>query len=116
MLRAPLSTTRELGTQNGASTMCQKGPTAVPGATTGTLRVASQTKQNKTTRSDQGQPTLPGGVGQLGMAHPSDGPASSLRMPGHVHRAMCGGGCQSLGRGGINDGGGAASAFIQWQS
>ena len=35
-----------------------------------------------------------GGVGQLGMAHPSDGPASSLRMFGHVHRAMCGGGCQ----------------------
>ena len=34
----------------------------------------------------------PGGVGQLGMAHPSDGPASSLRMFGHVHRAMCGGG------------------------
>ena len=34
------------------------------------------------------------GVGQLGMAHPSDGPASSLRMFGHVHRAMCGGGCQ----------------------
>ena len=31
-----------------------------------------------------------GGVGQLGMAHPSDGPASSLRMFGHVHRAMCG--------------------------
>ena len=30
-----------------------------------------------------------GGVGQLGMAHPSDGPASSLRMFGHVHRAMC---------------------------
>ena len=28
------------------------------------------------------------------MAHPSDGPASSLRMFGHVHRAMCGGGCQ----------------------
>ena len=24
----------------------------------------------------------------------SDGPASSLRMFGHVHRAMCGGGCQ----------------------
>ena len=35
-----------------------------------------------------------GGVGQLGMAHPSDGPASSLRMFGHVHRAMCSGGCQ----------------------
>ena len=35
-----------------------------------------------------------GGVGQLGMAHRSDGPASSLRMFGHVHRAMCGGGCQ----------------------
>ena len=35
-----------------------------------------------------------GGVGQLGMAHQSDGPASSLRMFGHVHRAMCGGGCQ----------------------
>ena len=34
------------------------------------------------------------GVGQLGMAHRSDGPASSLRMFGHVHRAMCGGGCQ----------------------
>ena len=33
------------------------------------------------------------GVGQLGMAHRSDGPASSLRMFGHVHRAMCGGGC-----------------------
>ena len=28
------------------------------------------------------------------MAHRSDGPASSLRMFGHVHRAMCGGGCQ----------------------
>jgi len=35
-----------------------------------------------------------GGVGQLGMAHRSDGPASSLRMFGHVHWAMCGGGCQ----------------------
>ena len=35
-----------------------------------------------------------GGVGQLGMAHRSDGPASSLRMFGHVHRAMCSGGCQ----------------------
>ena len=35
-----------------------------------------------------------GGGGQLGMAHRSDGPASSLRMFGHVHRAMCGGGCQ----------------------
>ena len=35
-----------------------------------------------------------GGVGQLGMAHPSDGPASSLRMFGHVHRAMCSDGCQ----------------------
>ena len=34
------------------------------------------------------------GVGQLGMAHRSDGPASSLRMFGHVHRAMCSGGCQ----------------------
>ena len=33
-----------------------------------------------------------GGVGQLGMAHRSDGPASSLRMFGHVHWAMCGGG------------------------
>ena len=28
------------------------------------------------------------------MAHRSDGPASSLRMFGHVHRAMCSGGCQ----------------------
>ena len=37
---------------------------------------------------------LRGRVGQLGMAHRSDGPASSLRMFGHVHRAMCGGGCQ----------------------
>ena len=35
-----------------------------------------------------------GRVGQLGMAHRSDGPASSLRMFGHVHWAMCGGGCQ----------------------
>ena len=35
-----------------------------------------------------------GGVGQLGMAHPSDGPASSLRMFGHVHRAMCSDGCR----------------------
>ena len=35
-----------------------------------------------------------GGVGQLGMAHRLDGPASSLRMFGHVHWAMCGGGCQ----------------------
>ena len=35
-----------------------------------------------------------GGVGQLGMAHPSDGPASSLRMFGHVHRAMCSDGRQ----------------------
>merc|ERR1711981_1295700 len=34
------------------------------------------------------------GGGQLGMAHRTDGPASSLRMLGHVHRAMCGGGCQ----------------------
>ena len=32
-----------------------------------------------------------GGVGQLGMAHRSDGPASSLRMFGHVHRAVCSG-------------------------
>ena len=37
-------------------------------------------------------PTI-GGVGQLGMAHRSDGPAFSLRMFGHVHRAICGGGC-----------------------
>ena len=28
------------------------------------------------------------------MAHRSDGPASLLRMFGHVHRAMCSGGCQ----------------------
>ena len=28
------------------------------------------------------------------MAHRSDGPASSLRMFGHVHRAMCSDGCQ----------------------
>jgi hypothetical protein len=32
-----------------------------------------------------------GGGGHLGMAHRSDGPASSRRMFGHVHRAMCGG-------------------------
>ena len=33
------------------------------------------------------------GVGQLGMAHRSDGPASSLRMFGHV--CVCGGGLAS---------------------
>ena len=48
MLRAPLSTTGELGNQNGASATRRKGPAAVPGATTGTPGVASQTKQNKT--------------------------------------------------------------------
>ena len=51
VLRAPLSTTGELGSQYGASTTRRKGLAAVPGATTGTPRVASQTKQNKTRRS-----------------------------------------------------------------
>ena len=58
------------------------------------------------------------GVGQLGMAHPSDGPASSLRMFGHVHRAMCGGGCQfevleehvGARRGGVGGRGGVVKA------
>ena len=48
MLRAPLSTTGELGGDNGASTTRRKVSAAVPKATTGTPRVASQTKQNKT--------------------------------------------------------------------
>ena len=50
MLRAPLSTTGELGRDYGASTTRRKVPAAVPGATTGIPRVASQTKQNKTKR------------------------------------------------------------------
>ena len=48
VLRAPLSTIGELGRENGASTTRRKVPAAVPEATTGTPRVASQTKQNKT--------------------------------------------------------------------
>ena len=48
MLRAPLSTTGELGGDYGASTTRRKVSAAVPGATTGIPRVASQTKQNKT--------------------------------------------------------------------
>ena len=48
VLRAPLSMTGELGGENGVSTTRRKVSAAVPGATTGTPRVASQTKQNKT--------------------------------------------------------------------
>ena len=43
-----LSTPRELGGENGASTTRGKGSAAVPGATTGIPRATSQTKQNKT--------------------------------------------------------------------
>ena len=48
MARAPLSTIRELGRENGASTTRRKVLAAVRDANTGRLRVASQTKQNKT--------------------------------------------------------------------
>ena len=48
VLRAPLSTTGELGRDYGASTTRRKVSAAVPEATTGRPRVASQTKQNKT--------------------------------------------------------------------
>ena len=60
VLRAPLSTstTGELGGDYGASTARRKVPAAVPEATTGTPRVASQTKQNKTNMCLHGSITL----------------------------------------------------------
>ena len=69
VLRAPLSTTGELGRENGASTTRRKVPAAVPGATTGTPRVASQTKQNKTKHHNSPKTAHAGGF--LVQGHPA---------------------------------------------